>query len=100
MYDRIILVAHSLGSIIAYDILKHAFARINRYVDDDQQARQPKREELKALLRDPEAFSLDKFQELQRECREELNELGNPWIVRGFIMLGSPLTHAEFLMGL
>lgn len=28
-YDRVVIVAHSLGTIVAYDILTHAFARMN-----------------------------------------------------------------------
>ncbi|QGJ79193.1 hypothetical protein [Sinorhizobium meliloti] len=108
-YDRIIVVAHSLGTIVAYDILTHCFARINDKVTVEPA--QSRLSEMEALIRrflgleaslpdDPqnEADKIKRFRELQWECRKELNEQGSPWIVSGFVTLGSPLTHAEFLL--
>jgi len=110
-YDRIIVVGHSLGTIIAYDILTHAFARINAL--HNQSAANPcpqqARVELEQMLRvaaglpvapapTPQPWSLDRFRAAQAEARTELNASGNPWIVSDFVTLGSPLTHAEFLM--
>lgn len=104
-YDRIIVVGHSLGTIVAYDILTHAFGRHNDRIDP---ARLPgfKQEHrvalekmvCEALASEPQTFSVHAYRELQEKCRAELNALGNPWIVSDFISLGSPLTHAEFLM--
>ena len=104
-YDRIVMVGHSLGTIVAYDILTHAFGRHNHRIDPKKLSgfKQPKRERMEAMVRDGLAsgagdFALDEFRVLQDECREELNALGNPWIVSDFVSLGSPLTHAEFLL--
>lgn len=104
-YDRIIVVGHSLGTIVGYDILTQAFGRHNKRVDAKAlpTASQNKRAQMEVMLRDalapnPQPFSIEAFQQLQHECREELNALGNPWIVSDFITLGSPLTHAEFLL--
>lgn len=108
-YDRIIVVAHSLGTIVAYDILTHAFARVNAIADRTADPfPQDKRIELEAMIRaglasplqagaETEAW-LDSYQALQADARRELNQTGNPWIVSDFVTLGSPLTHAEFLM--
>jgi len=108
-YDRIIVVAHSLGSIVAYDILAHCFARINDKVAVEPA--QSRLSEMEALIRrllgleaglpdDPqdESGKIRRFRELQGECRKELNGRGSPWIVSDFVTLGSPLTHAEFLL--
>ncbi|MEM6464359.1 MAG: hypothetical protein AAF724_20850 [Pseudomonadota bacterium] len=103
-YDRIIVVSHSLGTIVAYDILRASFARINRYQNQAGQGRkkQPRRHELEKLLQ--EAFeksgSMDvaQYRRLQRAAWQELKDEGNPWLVSDFITLGSPLTHAEFLL--
>jgi hypothetical protein len=107
-YDRIVVVAHSLGTIVAYDILTHAFARINTVHADPLE--QPSRVKLEEMIRAaaglptqvgapaPAPWSIDAFQALQAEARKELNKGGNPWIVSDFVTLGSPLTHAEFLM--
>ncbi|WP_457579559.1 hypothetical protein [Ensifer adhaerens] len=108
-YDRIIVVAHSLGTIVAYDILTHCFARINDEVAVE--VSHSRLSQMEALIRrfmgieanlpdDPqsEADKKKRFRELQGECRKELNGLGNPWIVSDFVTLGSPLAHAEFLL--
>lgn len=101
-YDRIIVVGHSLGSIVAYDMLAHAFARVNAIRDKNASALQPEREKLEQMVRDAEAvgggLDVSDFQAAQARARLELNAAGNPWIVSDFVTLGSPLTHAEFLI--
>lgn len=103
-YDRIIVVGHSLGTIVAYDILTHAFGRHNTRIDPAMLSgfKQDKRVALEKMVRDAldsaDDFPIDSYRDLQNACREELNALGNPWIVSDFISLGSPLTHAEFLL--
>lgn len=103
-YDRIIVVGHSLGTIVAYDILTHVFGRHNDRIDQTKLAGavQDKRIEMEGMVRDAMAgkpgFTLAAYRALQGECRKELNAFGNPWIVSDFISLGSPLTHAEFLL--
>lgn len=113
-YDRIIVVGHSLGTIVAYDILTHAFGRHNTRIDPAKlkDFKQDKRVALEAMVRGavfgklkgdgtrepPVELSVDAYRALQDECREELVALGCPWIVSDFISLGSPLTHADFLM--
>lgn len=107
-YDRIVVVAHSLGTIVAYDILTHAFARVNTIVDAatkpfPQDARAALEEMVRVAAAEPpkpgEAETwIARFQEAQVATRKELNQTGNPWIVSDFVTLGSPLTHAEFLM--
>jgi len=104
-YDRIIVVGHSLGTIVAYDILTHAFGRHNTRLDPAKVKgmTQENRVALEGLVReaylDPEkTISKDAYGALQDGCRKELTAIGNPWIVSDFISLGSPLTHAEFLM--
>jgi len=107
-YDRIIVVAHSLGTIVAYDILTQAFARVNTIADPQikpfpQAARIALEEMVREGLAKPRQGAaadawIDTFQQAQAVARAELNATGNPWIVSDFVTLGSPLTHAEFLM--
>ncbi|WP_439630810.1 hypothetical protein [Shinella sp.] len=108
-YDRIVVVAHSLGTIVAYDILSHCYARVNdkAAVKGDQSQLNT----LESFIRraigleppspddgqsDPEKKK--RYRDLQAACRAELNGLGSPWIVSDFVTLGSPLTHSEFLL--
>ncbi|MCP4318928.1 MAG: hypothetical protein GY789_23785 [Hyphomicrobiales bacterium] len=103
-YDRIIVVSHSLGTMVAYDVLKASFARINRYPNMEGQGRkkQPHRNNLERLLQQAIEKSgmldLNEYRRLQNLAWKELKEDGNPWLVSDFITLGSPLTHAEFLL--
>ena len=103
-YDRIIVVSHSLGTVVAYDILKESFARINRYLNKSGRARkkQPHRHELEKLLQyaidTSGTLDVKRFRELQNLAWQEMKSDGSPWLVSDFITLGSPLTHAEFLL--
>lgn len=113
-YDQIIIVAHSLGTIIAYDILTQLFARHNTTLRSDTPATmpQPERDAMERMIRragglavepggpptDPEPLDIDAFQEQQARCLAEAQGQGSTWIISDFITLGSPLTHAEFLL--
>lgn len=101
-YDRIILVGHSLGTIIGYDILKHAFASVHKQFDRDPNRTQPKRHALEKLVRTAlasnEPLDLKVYRNAQDAARAEFVDAGSPWIVSDFITIGSPLAHAEVLM--
>ncbi len=101
-YKRIVVVSHSLGTIVAYDILKHTFARVNLMMDAQPGRKQPQRHAMEEMLRtaiaNGDELNLDAFQEQQGKCLEEMIGEGSPWIVSDFVTMGSPLTHAEFLM--
>ncbi|WP_306257649.1 hypothetical protein [Pararhizobium sp. IMCC21322] len=107
-YDRIIVVAHSLGTIVAYDVLSLAYARINQRLDAKKGAEG--QTSIKAFETkisgqisqmengQPGQLDIDEFQADQARAAAELTALGSPWVVSDFVTLGSPLTHAEFLM--
>ena len=94
-YDRIILVGHSLGSVIGYDMLTHAWPLYNDIEDTTTERKIDALEVLEARARDPESgvSAAD-----QRAYFEELRANGNTWRVTDFVTLGSPLAHAEILM--
>lgn len=101
-YERIIVVGHSLGSIIGYDILKHLWSQYHkRYtiVENDEHSILAKFNKLSK-----EGFDLstdeklNEYQELQEDLWKEQRRRGNPWKVTDFITLGSPLAHAELLL--
>ncbi|MEQ9879259.1 hypothetical protein ABRP92_14835 [Pectobacterium aroidearum] len=109
-YDRIILVGHSLGSIIAYDILNHLWARNNKFKDPENEYQATPLssqcieiiEELELLAKDSGSvnFRQDEYRALQYQLFEELrkDELRCNWIISDFVTLGSPLTYADFLL--
>lgn len=101
-YERIVIVAHSLGTMVAYDLLSFLWARYHRiYNGLAETPAQEKLEELEkfCLAAEPgDAFDVAGYRKLQRALADELASLGNPWRITDFITMGSPLTHAEFLL--
>ena len=101
-YDRIIVVGHSLGAVVGYDILKHTFARVHDQFEQSEMAEQPRRHELEELIRGnaekDEKLNIGAYQNAQDAARHELIECGSPWIVSDFVTIGSPLGHAEVLL--
>lgn len=126
-YDRVIVVAHSLGAIVAYDVLTHAFSRCNETLnfdkvykanlaaatkkgvkeEDFEFTHQPALRTVEDIVNDVaskaragEEASLDVevYRAAQRAAQRELVQYECPWRVTDFFTLGSPLAHAEFLV--
>lgn len=114
-YDRIVLVGHSLGSIVAYDILTHLWARHNKFKSstdkptplskDSKSCSEPsiplidRLSEL-ALKNGEDDFEQENYWALQRKLFESLkkDDPNNNWLISDFITLGSPLTYADVLL--
>ena len=111
-HRRIIVAAHSLGSIISYDALTYLWARRNKL--HKAKKNPPKFSKLKELAAkarelnklkpsddryDWELGDLrDNYRALQRPAWIEKRKSGNPWLVTDFLTFGSPLAHAQILM--
>lgn len=96
-YDRIIVVGHSLGSVIGYDILTYAWVDYNdkAYNTGDMRAL----EALERLAADRRAAATsEELQAAQRRYFEEMRQHDNAWRVTDFVTLGSPLAHAAILL--
>ncbi|MET0576069.1 MAG: hypothetical protein ABWZ83_09415 [Mesorhizobium sp.] len=118
-YDRIILVGHSLGSVIGYDLLTHLWQVYNQKLPsmkDDAKVKQtmggricanatPQPIVRDALSKIGEAVAaggkpelLSDFQKRQKQAWCEQRYYGNPWLITDFVTLGSPLAHAMLLL--
>lgn len=103
-YDRIVVVGHSLGSIIAYDALKHLWETEfwKAYEDGAGVIRQTALDEYEQAAQKLTPESNDdeiaQYQEKQSQLLSEIRALGNPWPVSDLITLGSPLAHAPYLV--
>jgi hypothetical protein len=107
-YDRIIVVAHSLGTVVAYDMLRAYFSRICNNLPDPA-ALAPEVDDVDGMIIDPQESSVQKPR-LRRDAREIVRNIatvrptsgGSPnitkWLVTDFVTLGSALTHARYLM--
>jgi len=112
-YERIVVVAHSLGTIIAYDLV--AFLWATR--DQALQLREgePAFEKLRAVeiaaqtlanaTGTDRAQKREAYRRAQRDFRLALrSDASRPrtpdqeWLISDFVTLGSPLAHAQFLL--
>ncbi|MER9949282.1 hypothetical protein [Mesorhizobium sp. M0047] len=110
-YDRIVLVSHSLGSMIAYDLLQILWAdfrpRELEAIRDRAKLKAIRAIDKATLVADGSAwpsklddlagFRRDQW-ELYRQLRTADADHPLPWKISDFITLGSPLTHSEFLV--
>ena len=111
-HRRIIVAAHSLGSIISYDALMYLWARRNklhkvrknppkflRLKELAEKAREMNQFEPADDRYDWELNSLrDNYRALQQPAWIEKRKSGNPWLVTDLLTFGSPLAHAQILM--
>jgi hypothetical protein len=102
-YDRIVVVAHSLGTVVAYDMLRAYYSRINQALPGGY-----------LLGPDFDAVDLGTLakSEARAKGREIVKQMAHAvatarksgdtdlraWLVTDFVTLGSPLTHALYLM--
>lgn len=101
-YERIIIVGHSLGSVIGYDILSMAWARFvdNIKVGENDRSFIVKgfQELQKMTANNAESKNTQEFQKKQRLLRTRMAECGVTWPVSDLVTLGSPLSFANFLI--
>jgi hypothetical protein len=111
-YSEIIVVGHSLGSVIGYDVLYSVWQDMDRKVNDAklvdrlEGAAQPLADDSKPSQVRGYAQQAERYRKLREEyqkCQEELfkklnGSLEKRWRVSRFVSMGSPLTHAQFLL--
>ena len=114
-YRRIIIVSHSLGTMLAHDLISYFWAERDaaRMIDRESA-------EFDALCalehaaggverHEPNPAPLAEYFAAQRQLRLQLARRPAPdphdaaapdrrWLISDFVTLGSPLTHAEFLV--
>lgn len=114
-YDRIIVVGHSLGSVIGYDIITRLWLDYNTVYDFKTHApslanllarHAPPQPVIKkrlfqvgcALSAASDLQTLQDFRSAQVEAWKEQRRWGNPWRITDFATIGSPLAHAMLLL--
>lgn len=106
-YDRIVVVGHSLGSVIAYDVVTYAWIKWGRrhQYPDTTRGRALRAVESSVVLPDAAATSdearaaaVSNVRSLQFAAWCEYRENGMPWLVTDLITAGSPLCHARILL--
>ncbi len=101
-YGRIIVYGHSLGSVIAYDILAHSWTRRSRRHDNRPSFPTPRLRSVENLLNPRAPFypplTPATAQRRQQAAWKEYQENGFQWLVSDLVTAGSPLTHARWLL--
>lgn len=102
-YDRIIVVGHSLGSIIGYDILTHLWVRYHDshvLAASGNQTSYSALDNLEKMAQQSmtKNLDIDQYQTSQSNYLTELQNQKNKWLVTDFVTLGSPLAHASVLL--
>lgn len=92
-YQRIVLVGHSLGSVIAYDIVSHLWAYMHLAHLGPRRAKRKRAQELHTF-----SGSAEGAQARQHAAWQECRRATQPWLITDLVTLGSPLTHAELLL--
>ncbi len=103
-YDRIIVVCHSLGTVVGYDILSLLWGDINSKIkhsvtpkSDALEVIEAASAELRARPDDEDALMA--YREAQRAYFDDVHQVAKDvWKITDFVTLGSPLTHAHFLL--
>jgi hypothetical protein len=106
LYSRIVIVGHSLGSVVGYDIITNLWHDyIYCYAPEKAPVLQPKLDEMTTLLiqyhqnKNSQEFPLEAYNQLQHSLFKEIKSLENPWLISDFITIGSPLCHGAYIMG-
>lgn len=103
-YSRIIMVGHSLGSVIAYDILSAAWIRRGRSTVSSEPMSSKAIVALEDLLNPREASAEQPTQatirDRQHAAWREYRDNGFSWLVSDFVTAGSPLANARLLLDL
>jgi len=94
-YDRVIVVGHSLGSVIAYDAITYYWIRVHQ---SHLRVSRPVFGPLRELERNIDLTDVDEAQRLQFQAWKTSRANSQPWLVSDLITLGSPLAHGDFLM--
>ncbi len=115
-YDRIVVVAHSLGTVVAYDMLRAYFARVCRGLPTKGLG--PEFEAVDQADVESKKFDRNLFRRNARGIMRRMAPVAaevlvahakavaegkgpkhpQVWLVTDFVTLGSPLTHAKYLM--
>ena len=115
-YERVVVVAHSLGTVIAYDLIALLWAERGKALLT--QETEPQFGKLRAVEETAHALEaagddyeskLQGFRNAQRSFRRGLRSGGDDgtqktrtadeqWLISDFVTLGAPLTHAQFLL--
>lgn len=99
-YDRVVLVAHSLGAYIAYDAISYLWGLTSSRTARGGASELAGLTAVEDLAAQVDAGSVDAatYQEAQAVLFEGLRATGNPWLITDLVSVGTPMSFAKQLM--
>ncbi|MDO5740274.1 MAG: hypothetical protein Q4P07_09005 [Ornithinimicrobium sp.] len=100
LYDQLVVVGHSLGSVIGYDILRLYWDEA-RHPTFEKVGPAPEAERFAIDFGNPLGLhrgEVEIFQHVQHRLWREQRARGVPWLVTDFVTLGSPLAHGSLIL--
>lgn len=95
-YDRVVIVGHSLGTVIAYDLIKFLWSRYNENLNLKKKLIVEIEEASKELSEG--RLSVEAFQEVQSKIWQSQYHNPDSWRISDFITLGSPIAISDLLL--
>jgi hypothetical protein len=99
-YDRMVIVAHSLGAYIAYDAMAHLWGLLYAKTSKRGASDLKGLDELEevAIRLGVRASDAKTYQGAQGALFNGLRATGNPWLISDFVSVGTPMYFADRLM--
>ena len=96
-YDKIVVVGHSLGSVIAYDMVRLLWHEMHEKFEPSPNVDHKIFYELDKISCGSVAMPpINEFQQLQYQCFRQYRQNGNPWLISDLITIAGAITHADF----
>jgi len=95
LFDRVVVASHSLGTVVAYDLLRLAWVQYSETFDNKVPPF------VNGALKTMEADGFEPgadYPDLQHACWSAQREAGNRWRVTDFVTMGAPLAYFEYLI--
>lgn len=97
-YERIIIVGHSLGSVVAYDLLRLLWIEYHATYDKISEIDQSHIKEINKFCANPSTLEdIDAFQNLQYACWKQQRAISNKWLITDLITIGAAINYADYL---
>jgi hypothetical protein len=95
LYDRIVVASHSLGTVIAYDLLRLLWVEYSETFDNSLPgAANPAMKKME----DPAYQVTNGYQKEQNECWSYQRMAGNKWLITDLVTMGCPLAYFDYLI--
>jgi hypothetical protein len=102
-YDRIMVVGPSLGSVVAYDMIRllwhEMFSEFSNPVNPDHDVFK-EMDAMAAKVANDEMTTdeMMAYQDLQHKCWEQYRLNGNRWLITDFITIAGAIAHTDFYL--